>query len=309
MVCRLNHQTMCIGYFMKKLRLLLVSLIILLGLFFNIERLDISNETILNIDSFVYGYGLLAAILVIGFPSLWRNSISIPLGLGLFIYFVSRLLIFRERPLFGDVHTYLTITEASFLSLIILLSYHVGQTLIWVEKDIVNFTQKLVNKKIPGVKKSKKIVRTEITRSRHYERPMSIFTIYLGPDSWQKMNEAIFQEIQEKHLKQYSKAKIARTIRQTLRRIDTVLDMKQESGLMVLCPEVDESGVVTLMNHVRNEIEKSLNIKVSTSSATFPADGVTFSALIKKVDQKSRIHDKDSSQSDLTGSRRLKLQE
>lgn len=294
---------------MKKLRVLLISLIILFGLFFNVERLDVGNETVINIQSFVYGLGLLAAIAILCFPALWRDSLFMPLVLFLTVYLISKLFVFNERPLIGSVYTYLTVTEVSFLSLIIWLSYQIGQSIHQVEENVLSFTNKLLAKKLPSTKKSKRIIRTEITRCRHYERPMSLITIYLGQESWQKMNQVMLQEIQKQSVKQYAKIKMANTIRHTLRRMDTVLDMKQENGLMILCPEVDETGAIALKNHVEAEIERHLKIDVTTNSVTFPADGVTFSALIEKVTQKSRVKKVSRKSGSSSEKRQLNLQE
>ncbi|GJM40105.1 MAG: hypothetical protein DHS20C20_03870 [Ardenticatenaceae bacterium] len=138
---------------------------------------------------------------------------------------------------------------------------------------------------------------------------MSLITIYLGQESWQKMNQVMLQEIQKQSVKQYAKIKMANTIRHTLRRMDTVLDMKQENGLMILCPEVDETGAIALKNHVEAEIERHLKIDVTTNSVTFPADGVTFSALIEKVTQKSRVKKVSRKSGSSSEKRQLNLQE
>jgi hypothetical protein len=285
---------------MKKFRLTLIGLITVLGIFFNIERFDIGGEPSVNIDSFVYVLGLLAVLAIIAFPTVWRNSFLIPLALGLTVYLIGKLFIFNERPFFGNVYTYITITEISFLSIIIWLSCQLTRSMLSFEYNVKEFTNTLIANKLPDVEKSQRIISTEMTRSRHYERPMSIITIHPKQYAQYQLDQLMLQEIQEKTSKEYTKARVAETLRQAMRRIDTVLDIDQEGSLMVLCPEVDKEQTVTLMEHLQAEIEKDLGIPVVCQTATFPTDGITFSALVEAMGNQKNVDEAITSETSST---------
>ena len=126
---------------------------------------------------------------------------------------------------------------------------------------------------------------------------MSILTIKTRPHAALKLNQIVIQDIQNKMAHHYTKNKMAQTIKQVLRRMDVVLDTQQENSLLILCPEVDEPGAITLMSHVQNELEKKLGIQVMCSSATFPSDGITFSALLDSANQKFKGEQADETES------------
>ena len=148
--------------------MLFIALISVFALFFNVERLDIGNVTIVNIETYVYALGIIICIAVVGLPKLWLRSVYLPIGVNLVAYLALKLVMIHERPLFGGIYTYLTITESSSLVLIAWLSYQLISPLLQFEETVKTYTYDIVATKIPDPQKSKKIIRTEITRSRRY---------------------------------------------------------------------------------------------------------------------------------------------
>src|SRR3990172_12425882 len=112
---------------MNNLRRSIIALISLLAIFYNIERFDFGQENVIDIQSFVYVIGLAAVLSIIFIPVLHRSSIYLPLVLWLGGYLFAKLLIFSDsRPLLGGLYTYLTVTEAGLLCILIWLAYHVA---------------------------------------------------------------------------------------------------------------------------------------------------------------------------------------
>src|SRR6266508_7038448 len=114
---------------MTNLRKSTILMIIYLSIVYNIERIDVSGQDIINIQSFVYaliGFAIVATIF-----SRLLQGYSVLLGVFFWvgIYLGLKIFVFTYRPLLGDVFTYLTITEISLLTISIFLAYELARSL------------------------------------------------------------------------------------------------------------------------------------------------------------------------------------
>ena len=137
---------------MKHLREIIIASLIGLTLLFNIERLDFGRENIIDIDSFVYILGIIAAISIITLPILRRKHVAISLGLWLGLYLFSKLFIFNQRPLVGGIYTYLSITEVTLVGISIWLSHLLARAIHDFEQAVENITLRSASRRVrrPG---------------------------------------------------------------------------------------------------------------------------------------------------------------
>src|SRR5688572_26346103 len=162
----------------------IVALIFVLTIFYNIERLDMGTENPLNIETFVYLFGAVAAIFTISFelPLAPRYRFYGTLILWLGIYLISKLYLFGRNPLLGDPYTYLTITEVAFLSLLIFSTHKLAYNLRDFERAVQNITFAGSNK-IQDLEKASEKIQDEMFRSRHYHHPLSVIVVEPEPTS------------------------------------------------------------------------------------------------------------------------------
>ena len=108
---------------MYRLRMNIVLLIIGLSLFFYIDRIYISFPKTIQIEQFIYLHGVISVILVTYFPIFQRlRTFSIVFSNTLLLL-IEKLIIPGSNPLLGGVYTYLTITEATLLSVLLYLAH------------------------------------------------------------------------------------------------------------------------------------------------------------------------------------------
>jgi len=84
----------------------MILLVLIIGVFLNIERLDVGGELdIVNLQSFVYFLAFFAVFLTLLIPEKYRPSIIIILGFWWVIYFVAKLTVFYRHPILGGYFT------------------------------------------------------------------------------------------------------------------------------------------------------------------------------------------------------------
>ena len=99
---------------MNHFRWLLVQLLVMLSLFFNIERFDFGQNNLIDIHSFVYVIGTVAVVATILLPLFARLAVSWVILFWFVVFVLFKLLSLSERSIWGGVYTYLTLTEGAF---------------------------------------------------------------------------------------------------------------------------------------------------------------------------------------------------
>jgi hypothetical protein len=264
---------------MKRLLANLALLIIVLALFFNVERMDIGGENTVNIQSFVYGLGMVAVLSVLLIPIFRRAHVLIAVITWLVVYFLLRLTFFDDRPLVGDGLVYLTITEITFLVILVLVSHLASHSVGEFENAVKQLTLAEDGQLLEDLDSGRESIHTEITRSRYYERPISVLVIIPDRATMQSRLAQMIGEMQQKISALYSKARLARLVRKELRLMDQIYLDRHSDNLVVLCPEIDAEAAAQVVKRVQSVMDRE-EIEAQIGWASFPDDGLTFDRLL-----------------------------
>jgi hypothetical protein len=93
------------------------------------------------------------------------------------VYIALKLLVFTNRPLIGNIYTYLTITEMTLIALSILLAYDVARALNEVEGVIEKVTFPKHGQRVLPITEAVEDVKVEFIRSRRHNRPLSLVVV------------------------------------------------------------------------------------------------------------------------------------
>ncbi len=268
---------------MGRLERALLYLFTALVLFFNIERLDYNHESVMNIQSFVYLVASVAVISTVAFPIFSRFSLSFSLGFWLIIYALLKFI--TSRPIFSGDYLYITTTEIASLTILIVLAYQVAQALQEFKQAVAAIALTDLNDAVLPLEKADELIRKEMRRSRHYNRALSV--IVASPD-FKALKEPLprpVKEVQEAIAHRFSVAKLARTIRDEIRLVDTILEDRANNRFIVVCPEVDQQNSAVLMEHIRSIVKRNLGVDVQCGSASFPDTALTFEELLIQAEK------------------------
>lgn len=129
-------------------------------------------------------------------------------------------------------------------------------------------------------------IKTELTRSRRYHRPLSL--VVFEPDSAIIQNEFLPapKEMQQHLARRYVMAQMAEIIDKEARRTDLIIKQTKPDRFIVLCPETQSSSTNTLIRRIIENVQAQTGIMVGFGVASFPEEALTFEELVNKADTK-----------------------
>ncbi len=267
---------------MRLLKIHLFSLLFAYGIFFNIERLDFGIENALNIQTFVYVLVLLVTTIILILPVFSQYRVTLAIGFALGLYLIGKIVFLVDRPFFGGIYTYVSITEMAFLAIIAFISQRLSQSLNEFQQGLEAMTMSLGGGHLQTISKASGDIRREITRSRHYHRPLSIIVVEPDQQSFDHALPKIFEELQRETINRYARVKLARLMHQHLRLMDLVLEEDEGNRFVILCPEADDRGAAVIVGRIQT-VMSQIGIVAHCSAATFPEDALTFEGLLNQA--------------------------
>ncbi|MBL7161761.1 MAG: hypothetical protein ISS57_04085 [Anaerolineales bacterium] len=270
---------------MKRLRFSLIILLFIIGVFFNVERIDIGADAdIVNLQSFVYllAFGVVFSTLLL--PNKWRPPALLWIGFWGVVYVALKLAIYNSRPFLGGLYTYLTITELAMLSLSILAAGRVAGDLHDVEDTVANVTLEDLSDRVKRLEQAEDVISKEFARSRRYGSPVSVMVIKVHPEDIEFNMQRSTEEILQGMLKRYASNKLVRLLDRELRRTDLVLERMKDDQIVLVLPETSPEGMDILADRIRNTIKENIGIAITAGFASFPDQALTFDDLLKQAE-------------------------
>ncbi len=269
---------------MRQLRASVIVLLFSLTVLFNIERLDIIEQNVIDLDTFVYVLTIAAVLAIVALPVFRRMAAPPTVAIGLGVYALGKLVFLNGRPLLGGIHTYQVVTEVALLSINIWLAQRVAHALLDFEEAVQNITMEGVSRQVKPLDQSTEDVQTELIRSRRHNRPLSVVVVKPDPASIQVTLHRTVLDVQRAMMMRYVVTGHARVLRTELRRTDVVMEERDQDRFVILCPETDAAGSTMLAERIRATIEGQLGVKVACGIASFPDEALTFDELVHRAE-------------------------
>lgn len=278
---------------MRRLQNSILYLLILLTVLFNIERMDVGGTDVNNLATSVYVLTIIAVLMIITVK--WFRTLPLPVFVSLWVavFFITKLLT-SQRPLVGDIYTYLTFTELSLFVVAVLLSQNLARNMAKTERSLNKFAFSSQSR-LQGMEEAKEKIQAEIYRGRRFQRPLSIVVMDKGVKSIPINSNTTDQDAQRALLEEYLSAMIIRDLSAQLRQTDLLIEHNKKGRLIIVSPDTDILGVGYLIERLKPLIKSEL-IDVSFSAATFPEHGLTFEQLLEQAEKRlhSQVDDKIS---------------
>jgi len=270
---------------MQKLRLAIIGTLLHFTLFFNLERIDIGGENALDIQTFVYIIAFIAAFSVMIFPNLWRPNVVFGYILWLGIYLVIKYWFNPNgRAIFGDINTYITITEIAMLTLTIMLAHNLAVHLYDAEETIKRILMVGFSRRIKSLEEAKEEIDLELYRSRRNQQPLSVVVLEVADEDANVILNQTVEEIIKSTRKHYIYMSLARVVRRALRRTDMLLHQTSSGRFILLGPETSAKDATHLIEKIKMVAKNELNISPNLGVATFPEDALTFNDLVDQAE-------------------------
>ena len=270
---------------MRQLKIHLFSLLGSLAFLFNIERLDVGQQSVLNIESFVYVLAVFVTAIILLMPVFGRHRVTLTIAIALGLYLICKLLVFGRRPLLDGVYIYISMTEIALLAIVAFTAQRLSQHLDEFQQGLELMTVNLGGKYLQTVTKAADDIRRELTRSRHYHRPLSVIVVEPDRQSFEHSLPHIVEELQKTTAGRFARVKLAQAMEHHLRLMDLVLEEGGSNRFIILCPEADSEGSAVIAERIETVMHQ-LGINIQYSMSTFPEDALTFEGLVNQAKAK-----------------------
>ena len=267
---------------MKRLRWWTLALVLQLAIFYNLERLQFDRNVLIDIELFPFVLVLVAVLATIAFPALSRLRQAITLVGWAVVYVVGHLILLPQVPMLSTDHVYVFIVEITMLALAVTLATQVARALQEFVRAVEQVTIPDAERWVLELDHAADAIRTEVNRSRRYQRPLSVLVVEPNLDTVRLTLERMVVEVRRSIARHYAIVNLARLLRVTLRRTDVItLEDRQRGRFIVLCPETSTESAAVLTERIKRFAPQELGFEVACGAGLFPDDALTFEDTVK----------------------------
>jgi len=254
---------------------------------FNIDRIVIDNEKLVDIAGFVFVIIALFIILIIQFDFFRRQSIGTLLFISIILYFIGKFFIFSYYTDWNGKTGYLILTEIAVLWIAILLARIASSSL----KDFQEAVESISFSNLDRARELDEAlsdIQAEFYRSRRYNYPLTLVVVQPDRNPNEYNPNAAIMEIQQSMQSRFATVSLARELSKNLRLLDTIIDLKKNMRFAILYPQTEGDKATSLIQRI-NAVADQMGISVACGHASFPDDALTFDELLRTANDKIRF--------------------
>ena len=259
---------------MKRMRLLVSTLVIWLFLFYNIERLSKP----VDIAGVAYTYVPVMAALTVSIPRLRKVPLWALVVVPMPIFLVLKA--WLGPPVWGTAMP-LTVTEMCVTGVTIILARWVSNGVGEFESAIAHITIGQVDALDEPLSRGQAEMYREIRRARHHQRPLALMAVGVDEKSIQVALDRMVQEVQQAMMKRYVLSDVAKTLCHRLEDYNVIAWTNDH--FLILLPEVTSEQLPDLMSQLSQSVSEQVGVSLQVGYASFPNDAVTFESLVEKA--------------------------
>lgn len=265
---------------MRRLPFSLIILVLFLAFFYNIERLDFSDQNLVNISTFVYVLGTIMIVFNIMLKAIRRmNVLLVILGWGV-IFILSKLILLKPEMTWGGVNTYTTLVELFLISIGAAFSRLVGWHLNDFEEAVERITFAEI-KRACNLHEAIEMIQNEVYRCRRYNHPLTLMLVQPLADSRKVVLNRTIREVQNAMISRYMSISMAQALFGHIRRTDILVEQPDKGRFLVVSPETNAEGAEMVMAKVQ-DAAREVGAQVVVSQTNFPDDALTFEELLNQ---------------------------
>ena len=271
---------------MKQLRWLIIVLVAWLTVLMNIERLDFGGVDLINMSTFVYGLGSggLVAVLVLQPRLCWPPSLLA--AIMVLVYAVLKLVVFNDRPILGGIFTYVSITEVTLLTVVVLLAARISNVLSEFESVVDRLIFPEIGSRVTRLDEAAERITMELNKSRRHNRPLGVIIVKPSVESMQEWFSHLVKEVKLALTTRYLLNLLAAKMVAITRRSDFLVEDTARRRFIIVCPETDANELPELRERIKAiDDAKLAGVNMECGFASFPDGALTFEELLKEAER------------------------
>jgi GGDEF domain-containing protein len=241
---------------------------------------DYAGRPVVNFASYFYLAVLIAIPITLFFPRVSRLPVYVPLATWAAIYVL--LLQILDRSLSTEsIEFPIIVLEFLLLEAGVGLAFLLASQISDAESVMDALALGVFPNRVKDIESENARIKVEFTRSRRYQRPLSVLVIQIDYGEKIKTREMV-KSIQLELMNRTTLARIGQIIDDRIRQTDLV--MKDHRGhFLILCPETEQASVLLLAKRIIQAINEQVDLKVLWGAASFPAEALTFDDLLRRA--------------------------
>jgi GGDEF domain-containing protein len=251
-----------------------------LAVIFILGQADYTGRPIINFASYFYLSVMIAVPVTLFFPSIARVSVFVPLVVWAGFYIV--LLQMIDRDLSAEAGEFSVIVlEFVLLEVGVWFAHQLAVQLSHAESVMDALALSAFPNRAHDLAEEDQRIKTELTRSRRYHRPLSLVVIESKSDD-EKISREMLKGVQHDLMNRFTSARVGQIIDDRVRQTDLVL--RDHTGrFLILCPETDLENATLLAERLGQAIKERTDLQVFWGVSAFPDEALTFDDLLHKA--------------------------
>ena len=247
---------------------------------FILGEFDYSDRPIINFASYFYVVVMVAVPTTLFFPSIARVHVYVPLFVWSGVYLILLQTVDRDNSSNSGEFSVIVL-EFILLEAGVWFAHLLAFQIQHAESIMDTLALSAFPNRVRDIDLESQRIKIELTRSRRYHRPLSLFIIDTEPEE-QKRTREMLKSIQQDLMFRFTSARVGQIIDDRIRQTDLVL--KDHRGrFIVLCPETDGANTSLLAVRIAKAVEERTDLHVLYGVVTFPEDALTFDELLQKA--------------------------
>lgn len=259
---------------MKDLRNSVILLLSYFSLVFGIAQVEGFENNILNFQAAFFIMLAVATILGVYGPSRLRISLFMYILQWAFIYALVWGFYWRFLDSLRNIQE--LGVQFILIEIAAMLAYIVGQNIAQIDHLLDGLTANTYPNRTMNIDDASDRISTELTRSRRYDRPLSVLAVEFGQMG---ENDLAIEAVKEDILKSFAFAKVGEILNEEARQTDLILG-DHSNHFVIVCPETDHQETMILADRIQDAIKEKMDTKVKLGTASFPSEALTFDDLL-----------------------------
>ena len=244
---------------------------------------DYAGRPIINFASYFYLAVMIAVPATLFFPSVSKAPAFVPLLIWAGIYMVVLQTIDRSKST-TSIDLPIIVLEFLLLEAGVWLAHQLAVQISYAESLMDALALGAFPSRVENIEAETQRIKVELTRSRRYQRPLSLLLIEVGMESeYESVSPKIMKTgVQNDLMHRFTMARVGQVIDDLIRQTD--LFLKDRRGrYVILCSETDISGVELFAKRIARAVEEKTGYHMAWGFASFPDEALTFDDLMQKA--------------------------
>jgi GGDEF domain-containing protein len=244
---------------------------------------DYNDRPIINFASYFYLAVIVAVPITFLFPAVSSVSSLVPVSIWTGIYLILLQMIDRDNT--ADAEN-LPVIVLEFVLLVtgVLIIHRLAMQIHHAESIMDALAMNAFPNRAHDIVEEDQRIKIEFTRSRRYNRPISLIIISIEPDA-NKLTRLIMRNIQHDLSHRFISAQVGQIIDDAIRQTDLML-RDRRGNYILLCPETDLAKANSLAKRIHHTMEGRTELEIYIGVAAFPEDALTFDDLLLKAHER-----------------------